>query len=104
MADDFDEELTVVDLLESVISNSAQQKEAIAKHIQSILLVKHLQPVSGTSQSTLLLSLNIIMRRLCLDSSMTTLLHLLLKTQRSPLDIKIVYQRKKNKGHTHIFA
>ena len=52
LADDFDEELTVIDLLESVISNSANQKEAISKHIQSILLVKHLQPVSGTSQFT----------------------------------------------------
>lgn len=49
MAGDFDEvpTVTVVDLLESVISNSAQHKEVIAKCIQSALLNKHLEPVSG---------------------------------------------------------
>ena len=47
MADDFDDSLIVVDLLESVISASAKHKEAIAKHIQTILLAKHLEPVSG---------------------------------------------------------
>ena len=47
MADDFDHALTVVDLLESVISTSAKHKEVIAKHIQTILLTKHLEPVSG---------------------------------------------------------
>ena len=47
MADDFDDSLTVVDLLESVISTSAKHMEAIAKHIQTILLTKHLEPVSG---------------------------------------------------------
>jgi hypothetical protein len=51
LADDFDDVLTAVDLLESVISTSAQHKEIIAKHIQSILLTKHLQPVSGMYKS-----------------------------------------------------
>ena len=49
MADGFDEEQTAIDLLESVVSNSAQRKDIIAKHIQNILLVKHLEPAPGKS-------------------------------------------------------
>ena len=49
MADGFDEEQAVVDLLESVVSNSAQHKDIITKHIQNILLVKHLEPAPGKS-------------------------------------------------------
>ena len=95
MSGDFDEVSTAVSLLESVISNLAKNKEVIAKHIQSILLVKHPDPVSGTIG--ILLVVEEYMLFFLIDSAMTTLLKLLLKAQKShdkTLDIKIVYQRK----------
>ena len=103
MADDIDDVLTAVDLLESVMSTSAQHKEVIAKHIQSILLAKHLKPISGIIPVLLHKSIIIIVQywdnsyyNNYADSAMTILLQLLIKTQKSPFDIKIVYQRKIN--------